>query len=72
MKCGNSSRKKKMKGHRSRNLMRAVPVPLGVMLHILKNKNILTLLIMISDESFDEIDKKKPSSIIVENQHLVH
>ena len=61
-----------MKGHRSRNLMRAVPVPLGVMLHILKNKNILTLLIMISDESFDEIDKKKPSSIIVENQHLVH
>ena len=52
--------------------MSAVPVPLCVMLHILKNKNILTLLIMISDESFDEIDKKKPSSIIVENQHLDH
>ena len=39
--------------------MSAVPLPLCVMLHILKNKNILTLLIMINDESFDEIDKKK-------------
>ena len=47
--------------------MSAVLVPLCVMLHILKSKNILTLLIMINDESFDEIDTKKLSSIIVEN-----